>query len=197
MKVAYVLRFSFIECCGTGHVAGHLSTTQLQWRAHTAKLALNSWVSMARLQKLLLCLKTGFLNFFIFQMRSGSNHVNPKWCYSAWADVGNFVLAPACEMPLSLCRTVQNCRLWGTHRLWWWRPIKSRDCCSLFTISTPKPFFYYTLFDFFSFMNCAELNEEFKADGLIYLFLLTGYLWMDCGFFCVTNYLSLSDRLYS
>lgn len=45
-------------------------------------------------------------------------------------------------------------------------------------------------------MNCTELNEEFKADGLIYLFLLTVNLWMDCGFFPFTNYLSLSDRAF-
>lgn len=45
-------------------------------------------------------------------------------------------------------------------------------------------------------MNCIELNEEFKADGLIYLFLLTVTLWVDCGFFPFTNYVSLSDRVF-
>lgn len=45
-------------------------------------------------------------------------------------------------------------------------------------------------------MNCIELNEEFKADGLIYLFLLTVTLWTECGFFPFTNYVSLSDEVF-
>ena len=76
------------------------------------------------------------------------------------------------------CVTVQNWRLWGTLRLWLWRPIKSRDRYSLSTNST---LLLHTIW-LLSFTHCTKLDEEFNVHGLILTLsacsLYMGRLWL-------------------